>query len=69
MAENPEVSYDRVLRLAFIAGIGIFIFSFMHAVYLDAHSRGLQEAFQYVFYAAGFTVFVFVLKAILRRRE
>lgn len=69
MSARPTVSYDGILRIAMIVGVAFFIFALMYALYADAHRRGLAEPFQWVFYAAGFTIFVIVLPRLLKRNE
>lgn len=67
MAARPDVSYDGIFRIAMVAGVAFFIFSLVYALYADAHGRGLAEPFQWVFYAAGFTIFIILLPRLLRR--
>jgi hypothetical protein len=63
------VSYGRIFQLVFVASVGIFIMVLMWALFENARTRGLPDPFQYVFYAAGFVIFVFIVPKILKREE
>lgn len=69
MSSSSGISYQRILQLAFIVGVGLFIWAFLNGLYVDARGRGLPEPFQWVFAAAGFIIFVLVLPKLLKRGE
>lgn len=64
---EEKVSLDWFFRIGLVVAIAASIFALMHALYSDAHSRGLPEPFQYLFYAAGFAILMLVLPRLVRK--